>query len=84
MIGYTKRLEFEIKKCIDTPIKMFKILKASQSKIDIYGKKFLNEDLKQEDLNKLYKYLMSLTGNPYSLVEYHIISMNVNEFIHAV
>lgn len=28
MIAYTKRLEFEIKRCLDTPLRMFRILLA--------------------------------------------------------
>ena len=29
MIAYTKRLEFEIKRCLDTPYKMFKIIRQA-------------------------------------------------------
>eukprot|EP00347_Sterkiella_histriomuscorum_P004756 403359225 len=84
MIGFTKRLEFQIKKCIDTPIKMFKILKAVQNKQNPYGKEYLNEDLKQEDLNKIAKYTQALTTNPFNLVEFQLLTLNFNEFVHTV
>lgn len=43
MISLTKRLEFEIRKCIDTPIKMFKLLKPY---VRTGGRELLNDDLK--------------------------------------
>lgn len=43
MVSLAKRLEFEIKKCIDTPLKMLRILKQTNRK---GGRELLNEDLK--------------------------------------
>lgn len=69
MIAYAKRLEFELIKCIDTPIKMFKILKQAKNG----GKDLLNEDLKQEDYNKIVRYVNILTTNSSNLAEYYLL-----------
>ncbi|CDW78932.1 UNKNOWN [Stylonychia lemnae] len=84
MIGFTKRLEFQIRKCLDTPIKLFKIIRSSQTKQHPYGKDLLSDDLKQDDLNKIYKYTQNLTGNPFTLVDFHLADANLNELIHSI
>ncbi len=84
MIAYTKRLEFQIRKYIDTPIKMFKILKSVTTKANPYGKEFLNEDIKQDDCSKINKFTFSLTSPSYGLIENHVLSINFNEFVNVI
>jgi hypothetical protein len=81
MISLAKRLEFVIKKCIDTPLKMFKILKTFSRNS---GRELLNDDLKQDDINKIMRFVSTLTGNSSNVVEFHLLSVNFNEFIHVV
>lgn len=77
MIAYTKRLEFEIKRGMDTPLRMFRILltrhtqamkypttQASQPYAAVKEAYFM-EDIKLDDLSKVMKFANQLLGaNP--------------------
>lgn len=94
LVAYTKRLEFQLKECIDIPLKMFKILKL-QSKSNNKNSSnssnsntnnsstFLNEDLKKDDFNKIMKYAHSFGVSSFDLVEYQLLPINLNEFLHV-
>jgi hypothetical protein len=67
MIAYMKRLEFEIRRLLDTPVKMFRIL---LSKVKLYTNQvsnanlamqivkdqYLSEDMKHDDFSKIIKF----------------------------
>lgn len=96
MIAYTKRLEFEIKRCLDTPLRMFRILlnkHAATSRYQASGpnayqgvkEAYFMDDMKQDDLAKVMKFANSLLAQPnFSVDSLPMQSLNVNEFIHAL
>lgn len=73
MIAYTKRLEFEIRRQMDTPLRMFRVLlmkhaaiqKFSQGHHTYQGIKeiFFSEEMKLEDVTKIMKFANQLIGS---------------------
>ena len=96
MIAYMKRLEFEIKRLLDTPVKMFKIL---LSKVKFYSNQvqnpniamqlvkdqYLSEDMKQDDFGKIIKFANQLSLNfPLDIDSPGMQNLNVTDFINAL
>ena len=72
MIAYTKRLEFEIRRCIDTPLKNFKILLTRHNSIpgnryqpsnyQSIKDHYFHEDVKLDDVAKIMKFASAFIG----------------------
>ena len=99
MIAYTKRLEFEIKRLIDTPVKMFKIL---QSKVKFYTNQLqnaslamqivkdqqLSEEMKPDDFAKIIKFANQICGpqgnTPIDIDSPSLQGLNVTDFVNCL
>ena len=65
MIAYTKRLEFEIRRCIDTPLKIFKILLTRHNSIPgnrNQPSNYFHDDVKLDDVAKIMKFASAFIG----------------------
>jgi len=74
LVAYTKRLEFEIRRCLDTPLRLFRILLARHNSVPLNRNQpssasyqmikdhYFQDEVKLDDIAKLMRYAQGLVG----------------------
>lgn len=74
LVAYTKRLEFEIRRCLDTPLRLFRILlarhnsaplnrsQASPASYQMIKDHYFQDDVKLDDIAKLMRFAQGMVG----------------------